>query len=373
MSGTRAFVTAASQACGPDFCLTDVNNTRATARLGYLGSIKLPLVAALALASCLLSLSLPAIAQSRLSDAGADAQDLRLDALMALPNRQTPGPQDNAIATTPGLEQLTPTPRFTVNLLAPIYFNSNAEEIGSGGTAGAEGSPEIRLSGAGQLGNLPIRLSGSANVEWDRFASAPDADFDKIRPNLSAQYVSPDNDQAYSPYISFGSRLDFDPTFATRFATRYDLNVGVNKVFNFDGDFRRVAFSNDSSASTVWSLGFNAGVQRRWRDPSPSSYAVFFIPSASYVISNQWSAEALLDITQRWYDLGPEQELTVEPIAVLEYVVPDRWLGGPNTARWFGRPAIDFQAAYVRNWANIPGFTYSQWVVGVAFRTGWRF
>jgi hypothetical protein len=119
--------------------------------------------------------------------------------------------------------------------------------------------------------------------------------------------VDADDDQAYSPFVAFVPRLDFDPTFATRFATRYDLDFGVNKVFNFDGDLHRIGFSGDSAASAVWSLGFTAGAQRRWRDPSPSSYAVFLTPSVSYVISEQWNAAFVLDVTQRWYDTGAAQ------------------------------------------------------------------
>ncbi|MGB9649982.1 MAG: hypothetical protein WCB44_33450 [Stellaceae bacterium] len=34
-------------------------------------------------------------------------------------------------------------------------------------------------------------------------------------------------------------RLDFDFTFANNFATRQDLNLGIDKVFNFDGAFDR--------------------------------------------------------------------------------------------------------------------------------------
>ena len=112
-------------------------------------------------------------------------------------------------------------------------------------------------------------------------------------------------------FVAFVPRLGFDPTFATRFATRYDLDIGVNKVFNFDGDLHRVGFSGDSAAATVWSLGFTAGAQRRWRDPSPSSYAVFVVPSISYVIADQWNAAFVLDIIQRWYDTGAGHELTV--------------------------------------------------------------
>ena len=148
MSGTRAFVDGASNARGPVFCATGVNSSEAMADSSHLSSIKLSLVAALALAGSLLILSVPAVAQRGASDAGTDTQDLRLDALMATPNRQTPVPQDNAIATTPGLEQQTPTPQITVNLIAPIYFNSNPQEVGSGGTESAEGSPLVGLSAA---------------------------------------------------------------------------------------------------------------------------------------------------------------------------------------------------------------------------------
>jgi hypothetical protein len=321
----------------------------------------------------LLLLPFPALAQGAASDPASDAQSARLDAVLATPNRQTPAPQDSAIATAPGLEQQTPVPQITINMLAPIFYNSNAEAVGSGGTATAEGSPVVRVSLAGQLGNLPIRLTASVSTEWDRFASASSSDFDKLRTSLRAQYVDAYNDQAYSPFVAFVPRLDFDPTFATRFETRYDLDFGVNKVFNFDGDLHRVGFSSDSGASTVWSLGFSAGAQRRWRTPSPSSYAVFLIPSVSYVISETWNAEFVLDITQRWYDSSAGHEFTVLPIGVLEYVVPDRWLGGPTTARWFGRPSVDLLVSYERNWANVPNATFTQWVAGLVFKAGWRF
>ena len=119
------------------------------------------------------------------------------------------------------------------------------------GTATAEGSPVVRVSMAGQLGTLPVRLTASVSTEWDRSASASSVDFDKLRTGLRAQYVDADNDQTYSPFVAFVPRLDFDPTFATRFATRYDLDFGVNKVFNLDGDLHRIGFSGDSAAATV--------------------------------------------------------------------------------------------------------------------------
>jgi hypothetical protein len=92
------------------------------------------------------------------------------------------------------------------------------------------------------------------------------------------------------------------------------------------------------------------------------------------VISEQWNAEFVLDITQRWYDSTAAHELTVMPIGVLEYELPDRLLGGGDAARWFGRPAVDLLVSYERNWAaNIPQARYTQWVAGLVFKAGWRF
>jgi hypothetical protein len=56
-------------------------------------------------------------------------------------------------------------------------------------------------------------------------------------------------------------RLDFEPTFAHEFATRQDLNVTFNRVFNFNGQFKRMPVASDSFASSVFSLGCSAGLQ----------------------------------------------------------------------------------------------------------------
>jgi hypothetical protein len=68
-----------------------------------------------------------------------------------------------------------------------------------------------------------------------------------------------------------------------------------------------------------------------------------------------------------------QRNLTWEPTGVIEYVIPADWLGGADAARWRGNPAIDFVAGLERNWSNISAARYSQWRVGIVFKTGWRF
>jgi len=318
-----------------------------------------------------------AIAQTANSNAGLEGgQDHLFDAIFATPNYKTPSLPDNEFATAPGLEQLARVPQFTLNILAPALYNSNAQFLSSGGSQTLEGSPLVRLGWASQLFDNPIRISGASSMETQRFVNAPGAAIDYIRTSARAQYLNPEDDQDYSPFLSYVPRLDFDPTFANNFATRQDLALGLNKVFNFDGAFNRIPTSSNSSSEAVWSFGFGVGGQRRFRDPPPQSYAFFFSPSASYVISEEWNASFSVPITRRWFDMFndvSQRNLTLEPTGVLEYVIPNGWLRGANAARMLGNPAIDFVAGVERNWSNLSPATYTQWRVGVVLKTGWRF
>ena len=318
-----------------------------------------------------------AVAQTAHGNAGLEGgQDGLFDAILATPNYKTPVLPDSGIATAPGLEQAVPAPQFTLNVLAPALYNSNAQFLSSGGSQTLEGSPLVRLGWSSQLFDSPIRLSGAASMETERFVNAPGAAIDYIRTSARAQYVNADDDQDYSPFFSYLPRLDFDPTFANNFATRQDLALGLNKVFNFDGAFNRIPTSSNSSSEAVWSFGFGVGGQRRFRDPPPQSYAFFFSPSASYVISEEWNASFSLPITRRWFDMFDDvsqRDLILEPTAVLEYVIPSGWLGGASMARMMGNPAIDFVAGVERNWSNLSPATYTQWRAGVVLKTGWRF
>ena len=110
-----------------------------------------------------------AIAQTANSNAGLQGgQDGLFDAILATPNYKTPVLPDSGIATAPGLEQAVPAPQFTLNVLAPALYNSNAQFLSSGGSQTLEGSPLVRLGWASQLFDTPIRLSAAPLVRDDR-------------------------------------------------------------------------------------------------------------------------------------------------------------------------------------------------------------
>jgi hypothetical protein len=334
---------------------------------------------ALVVLATLSSVAVASTASAQRSDAHEDGNSARTDAMFGTFDRYTPVPQDNVFATTPGLEQQARRSTFTFNGLVPMFYNSNGDLTPSGGAAGqnsAEFSPIVGLSWATPVFDLPLRFTAGVRAEVDRFTQVPSADFDKVALTGRLQYIDPTNDQAYSPYFVYAPRFDFDPFFRERFATRQDLNLGVNKTFNFDANFQRVPFSPDTLAETVWSFGVTVFGQRRFRDPQPSSWALYVIPSMTYVISESWNLSLGIEVMRRWFDpyLGfNEAEWFIEPIATLEFVLPAAWFGSDRNARMFGRPAIDLQMAYEQNFSNIPAFSYSAWHVGGALKLGWRF
>jgi hypothetical protein len=328
---------------------------------------------AAAAAISLMSLPSPLAAQS----ADSDAQDARIDAILAAPSLATPSPQSNLIATAPGLEQQAPSAQFSFNFLAPFAYNSNAEQIKIGGTPTLELSPVGNLSWATPLFDLPVRLSANVVVENDRFIKSNGADLDKAGGSVRLQYVDSNNDQAFSPYFAYAPRFDFIPTFADEVATRQDVNLGVNKRFNLDGNFQGIPFASNTAAASVWSFGLTIFGQRRFRDPTPSSLALFIIPSVSYVISEQWNASLAVEILGRWFDADnvgfSRRDWEAQPIATLEYAIPTAVFGAPETADLFGRPALDVQTSFVKNWSNLPVRNYSQWTASAVIKTGWRF
>jgi hypothetical protein len=257
----------------------------------------------------LLNIPSPSYAQT-VSSAGSDAEEARNDALFATPNVATPSPLSNLFATAPGLEQQVQTPQWRFNFSAPFAYNSNAEELPDNGTQTLQFGPVVNLSWSAPITGLPLRLTVTGFADTTRFARAPNqslarlgtSDNDRLGGNVRLQYVDPDNDQSYSPYILIAPRWEFAPTFSKQLESRQDINVGFNKTFNFDGAFRRVPFSGDSSAATVWSFGLTVFGQVRLREPTLNSRAIFIVPSVSYVISENWNVSLDVEFLSRWYD-----------------------------------------------------------------------
>jgi hypothetical protein len=95
-----------------------------------------------------------------------------------------------------------PAPQFTLNALAPLFFNSNPEFRSSGGPQSLEASPVARPGVGDQVGALPLRFSGAAGLEFERFPNANDANIDYLRTSARLQYT-PGGPQGFSPFFSY--------------------------------------------------------------------------------------------------------------------------------------------------------------------------
>jgi hypothetical protein len=258
---------------------------------------------ALALAAALwltISMPVPLWAQSAYGD--SDAQDARVDAILAMPGASTVAPLSNLYATSPGLEEQAPSPQWRFNALFPFGYNSNANSANSGGIQSVELNPFGSLSWATPVPGLPLRLTVTGNGESDIYLQAPDSNLDKLGGAARLQYVDANNDHAFSPYIAFAPRWDFGASNSNLDSSRQDFNIGFNKRFNFDGALQPVPVSGNTSDLTIVSFGVTAFFQERLREPQSSSYAFFLIPSVSYKISEQWSASLAVEFLNRNYE-----------------------------------------------------------------------
>jgi len=358
------------------FRRADWNDAKPESSRALCGDAEARRISALAGAVVLSVWSASAFAQAQRADTASDANDARTDAMFAMPNLSTPAPLTNLYATSPGLETQIPAPRLSVNLLAPLGWDSNPQQVQSGGTPTWETSPLGSASLSAPIG-APFRFTASGFGELKNYFSASDVNVQRAGGSARLQYVDPSDDQAFSPYVAIAPRQQWASPYSGLQEVRTDFNVGFNKRFNFDGAFQRVAAAPDTSAETVWSFGLTAFGQVRDRDPRLSSDAVFLIPSVSRVITPDWSASLAVEFLGRWYERDrfgeASRDLEAMPIATIEYLIPAQFLGGEKVAKILGRPAFDLQGSYLKVWSTVPNVSFGQWEAQAALRMGWRF
>ena len=315
---------------------------------------------------CLIALApLPAMA------ADADTRDDRADriadqsdavdaAILAEQQRRT------ANATTPPVQQ-----PFSIRIVAPLYYNSNAQEVPSGGSAALEGDPELELGWSRRLTSVPLALSFKFRSETDRYANVPQADEDEISTTFKAQYYNRDDDQALAPFVSYKNTLLFDPTFSPWTQSRSDFAVGLAKTFYFDSRLHPLPASGRSGANADWGLAITTSVQRRLRIPTPDSTALIATAVLSYLPLDTVDISLGVTAKQRWFDavatrkgIVARRDFTAEPLLTLIWD-PSRLAAG--------LPQLGFQIDFEHKASNIASKSYNQWAIGPMISVGWRF
>ena len=313
-------------------------------------------------------------------DSHEDSGEFVDDAALAAPG-SVGAPLDNLLATAPGQEEWVPPgpPQFRLNGLFPLAWTNNVQEIWRRYDSSGFFEPRGDLSAADGLGpGLPFRVTATARIDSESYFRVSSSNAQYLRATGRVQYVDPNNDQQWSPYIAIVPRQDFIDTFQEQVSARQDFNFGVQKRWNFDSGLQLVPAAGSTSSSTVFSFGFNTFFQRRLREPQVSSSAWFFIPSASWRINDIFNVSVGAELLRRWLDPSAsgfkrlDWEFT--PVGTLEIVIPKAVFGGnDDTRRLLGAPAIDLQQDYTRLWSTRTDGGYAQWESRAVLKVVWRF
>lgn len=294
------------------------------------------------------------------SDRVADQSDALDAAILAEQQRAT------ANATAPPVQK-----PFNIRIVAPLYYNSNAQEVRSGGSAALEGDPELELGWSRRLTSVPLALSIRFRSDTDRYANVPQADEDEMSTTFKVQYYDRDDDQALAPFVSYKATLMFDPTFSPWTQSKNDFAVGLTKAFYFDSRLHSLPISGRSGADADWGLTITTSVQRRLRIPSPDSTALTATAAVSYLPTDTLDISLGVTIRERWFDPIATSKATVarrdfkaEPLLTLIWD-PSRLAAG--------LPQVGFQIDFEHKSSNIPAKSYNQWAVGPMISAGWRF
>ena len=240
-------------------------------------------------------------------------------------------------------------PKVALSLRFVHDASGDSTIIASQARLSSDARPQSATCWAAPVGDLPFRVSVSARSELKSFFNESDADIDRLTFSSRAQYVDPTNDQAFSPYFAITPR--FRDYRRSRIRPRRGrTSISASTIATISIAPSTWFPSADTSSDTVWSFGLTSFVQRRLRQPQLSSDAVVLIPSASWVISQDWNASFAVEMLGRWYELDRfgegSHDWEVLPITTLEYIIPASLFGSEQFADLLGRPSIDLQGSH---------------------------
>jgi hypothetical protein len=349
---------------------------------------------------------LEARAQSATTDALNDAQRARADAAIGTDRgslvSQTAFIDEAVYASPPGAPRQAPgdAPVYSISVVAPGNYNSNAESARANGTQTLEGDPQVRLGLSKRFsaaqGDGAFKVSGLFAASSDRFLRSTTADGDSAYLDLRGQHVDKGDDQALAPFIEYRLSMAFAPTFSMRTATKHDLSVGFDKAFNYNYpvhwfQWTRAEHQEDTSGATRWSLGLTGELTRRFKESSASLYLVSAAPSLTYksydsesgsTAEARWNVSLEFDVSRRLYDRRKgvsERDWLIDPILTAEFTPPLSLFRGTTpdvqfaSSKPLGMPKLQLQVAFTQLDSNVAGVQFHQWAVGPTIKLAWSF
>jgi hypothetical protein len=121
---------------------------------------------------------------------------------------------------------------FNFRISAPLYYSSNATQVRSGRPAALELDTEIELGRARSLTSVPLKLSVRLKADTDRYVNVPQANGNEASGSIKAVYYDVNNDEGWTPFISYRGMGIYDSTFSPQTEARNDFALGFDKRLN---------------------------------------------------------------------------------------------------------------------------------------------
>ena len=179
------------------------------------------------------------------SDAHSDGNAARTDAMFGTPDRYGTTPQDNIFATTPGLEQQARRSQFTINGLLPMFYNSNADLAPVNGPPAPTRRSSARCWALRGRRRCSTCRPGLRRTCGQRSIALPRPGSHRWRPrSRQGRPVGPaaihrsDQRPEFLALLLLRRRALDSTASSGRLPTRQDLNLGLNKTYNFNGRLR---------------------------------------------------------------------------------------------------------------------------------------
>ena len=278
----------------------------------------------------------------------------------------------NTEATDLLLRTLPKLGEFQVNLVLPVYWQTNVQDTPRGGPGAVETNPSVDVRWSRRLDDVPIRLAVRIGADITRYSRFQSENGDDAYIGTSATYSDANDDQALAPYVSYRVKTLSGPALADWYETRNEFNVGITKTLNLDADLAMLPAGANTAKDASWSVSAGAAIQRRLRNPGPDSTAETITIGVSWVEMDSLAINVGTEIVWRSYDSImtrsgnnlAEQRFTVDPVIS---VVWDAGSVDPLL------PKLGLSLAFEHEASSKTGTAYQQWTMGPFLAARWRF
>lgn len=276
-------------------------------------------------------------------------------------------------AVSPPLSQpaAAPSKDFRLIFTLPLLGTSNAagaisERTGASGSPDTHANPDLLLRWTHQFDF--VRLSASADVAFDRYATSTDQSSDTLTGGFKAALTDGRSD-LFVPYVAYTGIVDYEPGFVVRDDTMHNFTLGFTSGIGIGAGGAVIPF-RESSGVGDWSVAFDLSFGRRLANPRDfQSVFATFVTDVVYNFSSDVHFGFLSKVRFRDYDsyYGESRRDTFVAFQARVELTPE-WL----TQRLPGTE-LDLAVEFQRNMSTLETARYTRWEAGPALILTRRF